>query len=315
MTRYRNALPQLDGGMFLMDGGLETTLVFHDKIDLPYFASFDLLREREGKARLRNYYQRYLEIARERGFGFILEAPTWRANADWGAKMGYSPLALAAVNREAVEMLEELRGESAGAGFPVVVSGCIGPRGDGYDPGRLMSVSEAEDYHAAQIETFAGTGADMISAMTLTNVSEAVGIARAAKALGMPASISFTVETNGRLPTGQALGEAIAEVDAETESAPAYFMINCAHPTHFSGALPAHADWMRRVKGLRANASRLSHAELDESTDLDAGDPQELAGQYAQIIAAHGEINVVGGCCGTDHRHISEIGNRFLKAA
>jgi S-methylmethionine-dependent homocysteine/selenocysteine methylase len=315
MTRYRNALPQLDGGIFLMDGGLETTLVFHDKIDLPYFASFDLLREREGKARLRDYYQRYLEIARERGFGFILEAPTWRANADWGAKMGYSALALAAVNREAVEMLEELRAESAVAGMPVVVSGCLGPRGDGYDPGRLMSVSEAEDYHAAQIETFAGTGADMISAMTITNVSEAVGIARAAKALGMPASISFTVETDGRLPTGQTLGEAIGAVDSETGNAPAYFMINCAHPTHFSGSLPANADWMRRVKGLRANASRRSHAELDESTYLDDGDPQELAGQYAQIIAAHGEINVVGGCCGTDHRHISEIGNRFRQAA
>jgi homocysteine S-methyltransferase len=311
MAQYRNALPQLNGEIFLMDGGLETTLIFHRKIDLPYFAAFDLLRTHEGKNTLRNYYRPYLDVAYRGGFGFILEAPTWRASSDWGSKMGYSQHSLAAVNREAIEMLEELRGEAVNFRSPIVVSGCIGPRGDGYVPGELMKIDEAEDYHAGQIEVFASTGADMISTMTITNSAEAAGIARAAKSLGMPVSISFTLETDGRLPTGQPLDEAIREVDAESGNAPAYYMINCAHPTHFSRALTSKAEWMSRLRGLRANASRRSHAELNESTDLDSGDPQELADEYREIVDVRPQINVIGGCCGTDERHILEIANRF----
>ena len=315
MTRYRNGLPQLKGGTFLMDGGLETTLVYHDNITLPCFASFDLLREQSGKEHLKRYYRSYLEIARAGGYGFILESPTWRASADWGAKMGYSRHALEAVNREAVEMMEELRWENAKSGRAIVVAGCIGPRGDGYDPGRLMSVEEAEDYHSEQVEIFAGTGADMISVMTMTNAAEAAGIARAARRFNIPAAISFTVETDGRLPTGQALPDAIAEVDGESGNAPAYFMINCAHPTHFAGTLATKAQALSRIKGIRANASRMSHAELDNSTELDPGNPEELAGEYDEIVRTNNQINVVGGCCGTDQRHLTAIVNRFRIAA
>lgn len=307
MSLYRNHLPQLGGQLFVTDGGIETTLIFHDKLDLPLFAAFHLLKDEAGTAALRRYFQTYGNIARSNGVGFILESPTWRASADWGDKLGYSPAALADANRRSIALMSELRAEFQGARTPVVVSGCVGPRGDGYDPGNVMSADEAQAYHAGQIGVFAKSDADMVTAVTMTNANEAVGVTRAAKAAGMPAAISFTVETDGRLPTGQGLGEAIAEVDEATGSAPAYYMINCAHPTHFDGALQGKSAWTRRIRGIRANASRRSHAELNEAPDLDDGSPEELGGQYAALRRGHSQINVVGGCCGTDHRHVLEM--------
>ena len=138
-------------------------------------------------------------------------------------------------------------------------------------------------------------------------VEEPIGIARAAKAAGMPVVISFTLETDGRLPTGQTLKDAIVEIDAETGKAPAYYMINCAHPTHFEGALEAGEAWIKRLRGLRANASTRSHAELDQATDLDAGNPVELGRQYAELRRKLRHVTVLGGCCGTDFRHVEQI--------
>lgn len=306
MTKYRQNLPQLDGGLFLTDGGIETTLIFHEGFDLPYFAAFDLLREQRGKEALRNYFVRYASIARSKGLGFILESPTWRASSDWGQKLGYSDDALAAVVRESIEQLEELRAEYESERTPMVISGCVGPRGDGYDPGALMTAKEAETYHAAQIGVFSQTAADQVTAITMTNTNEAIGVAHAAKAVDMPVVISFTVETDGKLPSGQPLKEAIQEVDAAAGRWPAYYMINCAHPTHFQNVLE-NAAWMKRLRGLRANASKRSHAELDEAPDLDDGDPVELGAEYAEIFGRFPWINVLGGCCGTDHRHIEQI--------
>ena len=285
--------------MKITDGGMETTLIFHEGLDLPDFASFVLLENEAGREALRAYYRRYIEIARFRGVEIILDTPTWRANRDWGERLGYSPEALADVNRRAVELLEELRSRE------VVVSGCVGPRGDGYEVGAAMSAEEAESYHAPQVETFAGTSADLVSALTLTYADEAIGIARAARAAEVSVVISFTVETDGKLPSGQSLGEAIEQVDAETDTAAAYFMVNCAHPTHFSEALDG--DWLERLRGVRANASKKSHAELDEAEELDQGDPVELAERYRELRERLPRLSVVGGCCGTDHRHIDAI--------
>lgn len=306
MARYRHHLPQLDGGLFLTDGGIETTLIFHEGFDLPYFAAFDLLRSREGAEALRSYFRRHASIAREAGTGFIFESATWRASADWAEKLGFTQAELADVNRKAVALLTGLRDELESAASPMVVSGCVGPRGDGYDPGDVMSAEEAEDYHGAQIATFAETDADLVTAITMTNTEEAIGVARAAKAAGIPTVISFTLETDGKLPTGQALKDAIRAVDAATGRAPAYYMINCAHPTHFAHVLEA-APWVDRLRGIRANASKRSHEELDAAPDLDDGDPVELGAQYAEIRRRFPAINVFGGCCGTDHRHIEQI--------
>jgi S-methylmethionine-dependent homocysteine/selenocysteine methylase len=307
MARYRSALPQLDGSLFLTDGGIETTLIFLEGLELPSFAAFDLLKSAEGEASLRKYFRTYAALARRMGTGIILESPTWRSNPDWGARLGYSREALAEANRKAIRLLKEIREEVENEKTRVVISGCVGPRGDGYDPGKTMSEDAAESYHAEQIGTFAGTAADMVTAITMTTAEEGVGVARAARRAGMPAAISFTVETDGRLPTGQPLSAAIERVDAATDAYPAYYMINCAHPSHFEGVLAAGEPWAERIRGLRSNASARSHAELNESAELDTGDPAALGADHARLKAKLPRINVLGGCCGTDDRHVEQM--------
>jgi S-methylmethionine-dependent homocysteine/selenocysteine methylase len=302
----RATLPQLSGRTFITDGGMETDLIFHRGLELPHFASFVLLEDEPGRDALRNYFRPYIAIARERDVGIVLDTPTWRANPDWGAKLGYTADELERVNRRGVTLLEELRAE-AGDELTLLISGCIGPRGDGYRADALMTAGEAERYHAPQIETFAETSADLITALTMTYAHEAAGIARAAVTHGMPVVISFTIETDGRLPSGQSLGDAIEQVELATDGAPAYFMVNCAHPTHMAPAFADDGPWLDRVRGLRANASAKSHAELDESEELDEGNPSELADQYRDLAATLRNVTVVGGCCGTDQRHIAAI--------
>jgi S-methylmethionine-dependent homocysteine/selenocysteine methylase len=314
MTKYRSRPPQLDGGLFLTDGGIETTLIFLEGLELPYFAAFHIMKDTGGRAALRKYYARYAEIAQKEDMGFILESPTWRASSDWGEKLGYSEEALAKANRDSIALMQELRKEYETALTPIVVSGCVGPRGDGYDPGQVMSPQQAEIYHTKQIRTFSEAGADMVTAITMTNTNEAIGVTRAAQNAGLSSAISFTVETDGKLPTGQSLREAIEEVDRATGNRPAYYMINCAHPTHFEGTLSGGEGWVKRVRGIRANASRRSHQELNEAPDLDDGDPVELGGQYSELLKLHPQINVLGGCCGTDHRHVEEIGMACKRA-
>jgi S-methylmethionine-dependent homocysteine/selenocysteine methylase len=307
MARYRTALPQLDGSLFLTDGGIETTLIFHEGLELPDFAAFHLLKSEAGRAALRRYFQTYADLAERFGAGLILESATWRASRDWAAKLGYDAAALAEANREAVAMLEEIRDAFERSGRKAVISGAIGPRGDGYQPDRLMSEAEAEDYHGEQIGTFARTAADMVCAITMNYAEEAVGIARAARKAGIPVALSFTVETDGNLPTGQTLEDAIAQVERATAGHPSYYGINCAHPDHFAPALAKGGDVVSRIRGVRANASRMSHAELNESPTLDAGDPAELGRQYAELKRRLPQLNVMGGCCGTDHRHVEQI--------
>ena len=314
-SRYRRRLPPLDGRAMLSDSGLETSLIYHEGFDLPDFAAFVLLDSKPGRAALRRYYQRHVDLAIEHSVGFVLETPTWRASRDWGKRLGYDDAALAAVNRDAVAMMSEWRDRHDEPRTPYVISGNVGPRGDGYDPDSLMMPAEAETYHADQIRVFAEAGVDLIGAVTMTHVGETVGIVRAARARDLPVVIAFTVETDGRLPSGQPLADAIDEVDAATDAAVAYFMINCAHPDHFRDTVAATGEWRRRVLGLRANASRKSHAELDASTDLDDGDPAELGTDYASLRTHLPNLSVFGGCCGTDHRHIAAIASRCLPIA
>lgn len=309
-----NRLP--DGSrLFLGDGGLETTMIFERGLDLPCFASFTLLDRPEGVEALRDYYRGYLEIAKRNRAGFTFDTPTWRASSDWGERLGYSSRALAEVNRKAVGLAEEMAGAEETASTPVVICGTLGPRGDAYAPEELMSAEEAERYHAPQIEVFAAAGAEMIAVYTLAYAEEGIGIARAAATTGVPAVISFTLETDGRLPSGESLEEAIERVDGESAGSPAYFMINCAHPSHFASALAAPGEWKRRIGGVRANASRRSHQELDEATELDSGDPGELAGEYVDLKEVLPELRVLGGCCGTDTRHVAGICERWLADA
>jgi S-methylmethionine-dependent homocysteine/selenocysteine methylase len=298
-------LPQLSAPLFIADGGLETTLVFLHGVDLPDFAAFPLLDDEDGRQHLRRYHDPYLDIAERRGVGIVLDTPTWRANHDWAARLGYSSEQLADINRRSVAFVGELA--AARTGLVAVINGVIGPRGDGYVVECAMTATEAQHYHAMQARAFATAGADMITAVTMTYADEAIGIVRAAADAGLPVVISFTVETDGRLPSGQPLGDAIASVDAATGDDPAYYMVNCAHPTHFDHVLVDGASWLERIKGVRANASRQSHAELDAAEELDRGDECELAADYVRLRSVLPDLRVVGGCCGTDHRHIDAI--------
>jgi len=307
MSNYRRGLPQLDDRLFMTDGGLETWLVFHEGIDLPAFAAFDVLKDEAGVGLMRRYFERYTALAQAHGVGLVLDAPTWRANPDWGASIGYDADALADANRRSVELMLELRAAHETPATPIVVCGVVGPRGDGYVVDRRMTRAEATAYHAVQIGILAGTDADMVTAYTLNYADEAVGVAAAARNQAIPVAISFTVETDGRLPSGESLAEAILATDEATDGYPAYYMINCAHPEHFAPVLAAGGDWIRRIRGLRANASRLSHAELEQCTTLDEGDPTDFGARFEELRRLLPGLTVLGGCCGTDHRHIGAI--------
>ncbi len=307
MAKYRNQLPQLNGDMFLTDGGPETTFIYHDGFDLPEFAAFVLLSCENGRATVRRYFENYAAIAREHKVGFVLESVTWRASSVWGDKLGYTAEELAQVNHDAIELLVDVRDRFETEYSPMVISGCIGSHGDGYTIDAVLTPEEAEAYHLPQIKTLSETAADMITAMTVTYPEEGIGMTYAAQAVGMPIVLSFTVETDGKLPNGQTLQSAIGQIDEATNNGPVYYMINCAHPSHFEDVLASGAEWIQRLRGLRANASDKSHAELDAMEELDAGNPVELGQQYAELRQHLPHINVLGGCCGTDHRHVGEI--------
>jgi homocysteine S-methyltransferase len=302
-------LPQLTGdSVYLTDGGLETTLVFIDGMELPDFAAFPLLGSEDGKSHLERYFRPYLDLAERTGTGFVLDTATWRANPDWGVRLGCDAFTLAEVNRRAVEYAAWL---GRNRRVPIVLNGVVGPRGDGYVVGETMTADQAASYHSLQARAFAAAGAQMMTALTMTYADEAIGVVDAAKEAGLPVVVSFTVETDGRLPSEQALGDAVREVDERTGAAPAYFMVNCAHPTHFAGVLDTDEPWVRRVRGIRANSSTMSHAELDEAEELDRGDVAGLAGHYASLARTLPDLRVVGGCCGTDIEHITAIADEL----
>lgn len=303
-------LPQVGGAPFLTDAGLETCLIFKDGFELPAFAAFVLLDDARGLESLKAYYRGFLQLAASRGTGLVLDAPSWRANPDWGEAIGYDRAALAAVNRRAIDLIAGLRAESPVAD-QVALNAVVGPRGDGYRPDALMTAREAQDYHVWQIGCAAEAGADLATGLTMNYVEEAQGIAAAAAEIGLPSVISFTVETDGRLPTGMTLAEAVRRVDDAGGGNVAYYMINCAHPSHFAAVL-GDGELAARIGGIRANASRMSHAELDEAAELDEGNPDELAGDYRRLLTSLPNVCVLGGCCGTDHRHIDAIARECL---
>ncbi len=304
-TNQAGPLPQLTADRFITDGGLETSIVFQQGVELPDFAAYVLLDSGDGRAALRRYYEPYLDLAAETATGIVLDTPTWRASLDWGARHGYDAEGLADINRRAVGFVAGLAAEHPDV--RTVLNGAIGPRGDGYVVGNSMSIAEATNYHELQVRAFTDAGAHMITAVTMTTAEEAIGIATAADRAGIAAAISFTTETDGRLPSGQTLADAVGETDRATEGSPAYYMINCSHPTHFAAVVRTGEPWLERVKGIRANASALSHAELDECTELDRGDIVQWAAEYAWLSEALPDLRVVGGCCGTDHEHVAAI--------
>ena len=302
-----NRLPE-----FITDGGIETHIIFNVGVELPHFSTFPLNDSATGREVIRRYYRDYLPVARAAGRSFLFATDSWRASPDWADRLGYDRALLKQNNVTSVALCAELAEEFAAAGVESAIAGVLGPRRDAWQYDAGMTVAEAFDYHSPQVEAFAGTAATSLHAYTLTNTPEAIGIARSAEQAILPVVLSFTVETNGALPGGKPLGTVIAEVDEATGGYPAYFMLNCAHPRHFIRELQGGASWVGRIGGLRANASTKSHAELDASPELDIGDIAGLAADHAELLPLLSNLQLIGGCCGTDHRHIAAICTRCL---
>ena len=314
MANYRMQLPQMEGGLFLTDAGLETDIIFNKGIEIREFAAHTLLESAEGRFALAQYFRGFLTLADQHNVGFVFDSATWRAHTYWSKALGTNSAEFAEINRAAINFIADLRDEFAGNRRPIVLNAPIGPCSDAYASEPIISADAAARHHAQQIGWLAETDVDMVSALTFTQSSEAIGIVRAANDVGLPIVVSFTVETDGGLPTGQPIGEAIAEVDAATGQGAAYFMINCAHPDHFREALHDE-QWLRRIRGFRCNASRCTHAELDEAETLDAGDPTEFSQLYRELATAMPWVNVFGGCCGSDLRHVTAIANTVISDA
>ena len=314
MTRITPRLPHQTDDIFLTDGGTETWLMYKRGFKLQEFSAFHLLNDERSAAELREYYTAFANIAVKLGTSFIFDSLTYRASRDWGALLGYSTEGLAEKNHKCFELYRSCAAEAGLAAENTVISGCIGPKGDAYKTNQGLTAESAESYHSEQIDTFKSAGVDIVTALTLGTTAEAIGIARASADAGLPSVIAFTIEKDRRLRSGETLKQAIETVDAATSNAPAYYMINCAHPVDFGPALTSE-PWANRIRGLRANASSLDHGTLCKLGQLDEGDPSELAGQYVDIRTAHPKMNVFGGCCGTDYVHVEKIGRALLAAA
>ncbi|MGF9566636.1 homocysteine S-methyltransferase family protein [Neorhizobium sp. BT27B] len=301
-----NILPQLEGRLMATGGGFETWLQYVDGFTLRHFCGFELLEDRRGAACLEQYQRKLVEAAVSQGFGVINEGLHYRASRDWGTLIGYSPQALEEINIRGIEFYRAIAREYHSAETPMIVGGAIGPRGDAYQTGAMIDAASAEDYHSEQILTLKRAGADMITAMTFSSVEEAIGISRAAVSAGLPIVISFFVKRGGLLSNGETLQQAIEMVDAATDAAPAYYMINCTHPTEFEPALTV-GTWAKRLGGFMPNAVAMETLELCKLGHLEDGDPEELGHQMGALAERYPHINVWGGCCGTDARHIGRI--------
>ena len=304
MPKYRENLPLLNNNIFACYVGMNTELLYRDGIDLPGFASYPLLMNSKHKKLIRNYYCNLVDLARDQNVGVILDSVTWVASRDRGAALGFTPSELKSFNIQAIELMAQVR-ESHGD-LPTLLCGQVGPRGDSYAPKDLMITGHAEEYHSEQIETYSITEADLVGGFTFCYPEEASGVVRAAQRFNMPVVISFTVETDGRLPIGMSIQEAIEQVDAETNQGALYFLINCAHPDHLSNSF-GEGQWLKRLKGVVVNASRCSHAELEVAEKLDDGDPDELGVLVGKLRKQNSHFNIFGGCCGTNFRHMKRI--------
>ena len=298
---------------FLTDGGLETSLIFKEGIDIPSFAALTLLREASSRAAMERYFDRFLHEAAQAHSGFVLDTCTWRGCVSWTEELGLSKEDLLDLSELAVGFAQTLKHRWSSQVSPIVINGVVGPAGDGYAPDQELTAAQATVLHAPQVSVLAAAGVDVVSAITMTHIGEAIGIVQAAETAGVPVVVSFTVETDGRLPTGQTLQDAIEETDYVTGHVPLYYMVNCAHPDHFGPAFKAGEDWLGRIGGVRANASRMSHAELDAAETLDEGDPLEFGALHSELADRLPNLRVVGGCCGTDHRHVACVSMHLHK--
>jgi homocysteine S-methyltransferase len=311
---YQTTFPVRSGeALFLTEGGIETELMYKWRFELPHVAVFPLLDNPDAVAVMRGIYRRSLDVAAAHGMSAMLTGLDYRASPDWGGLPGYSQEALVEANHQAIDFLRELAREYNDDLPRVLVGGIIGPRGDAYELNRTITADAAEDYHATQLTTLKQADVDFAAAMTFNNIPEAIGVARAATTIGVPLVISLTVDSTSRLKSGPTVAEAVETIDAETDGAPACYMLNCSHPVEFEPGL-TDGDWIRRLRGFRPNASKMEKIALCQIGHLEEGDPVELGRLMGDLARRYPHMDIWGGCCGTGTVHLGEIAKNVCKA-
>lgn len=299
--------PRLEGKFYLTEGGTETEILYKWGFELPEFAMFPLLDNPKADQVIRDIYRRYFDAAEKHQTGLLILGHDYRASPDWGAKLGYTTEGLADMQRRTIEFLDDVRREYVGRVSDVYIAGCIGPRGDAYGTGGDISEEEAEEYHSVQLTTLKSTQADMAIAVTFNNVPEAVGVIRAAHRIGIPIGVSLTLTTEGVLRSGPTLREAIEVIEEKTNGSAAWYGTNCSHPLEFASALADEGPWLERLRYIRPNAVKMEKVALCKLGHLEDGDPVELGEQMGEVASKFPSADILGGCCGTDERHLGEI--------
>jgi S-methylmethionine-dependent homocysteine/selenocysteine methylase len=306
--------PRKPGLLYLTEGGVETEIMYKWGHKLPHFAMFTLLDKPEAMADMKSMFARALEVAATQKTGLVLSSLDYRASPDWAALLGISADGLRDVHFRTVAFMKEVAAPFVEKIPDLVFSGVIGPRGDAYGKGGGITEEEAEDYHTPQLKNLRDAGADMACALTFNNIPEAVGVARAAKAVGIPLGLYFTLNSKGTLGSGPTLKEAVESVEEITQGAPSYYGLNCSHPLEFMESLE-DGDWLKRVRSIRPNAVRMEKVALCKLGHLEDGDPEELGQQMGDIRQKFPQMDILGGCCGTDERHLGEIAKNALAAS
>lgn len=300
-----------EGRFYLSEGGTETELMYKYGFELPEFAMFPLLNNPDAVSKMREMFRSYLEVVAVNGMCALMGGLDYRASPDWGERLGYSPEGLAEANHHALAFLREIADEYTTDIQEILIQGVIGPRGDAYERNETITENEAEDYHSVQLKTLKEADVDLALAMTFNNIRESIGVARAAAKVGVPLAISFIVNSESKLDTGQSLGEAIATIDAETNHAPEFYSVNCCHPIEYEPAIESY-DWINRVRGVRPNASKRDKIALCQLGHLEDGDPVELGQQCGDLARRYPHMDIWGGCCGTWDNHLNEIAKNIV---
>ncbi len=312
MTHHDETPPRRPGLSWLTEGGIETEIMYKWGHDMPHFAMFPLLERAAAAADIRGMYRRYLDVAARHGFAALIGGFDYRASPDWGALLGYSDEGLAEANLRSIDFLRGLAREYRDGLPDARIAGYVGPRGDAYSLNRTITEDEAAEYHAVQLATLKRAGVDLAWAVTFNNPAEARGVVRAAREIGVPLALSFSLTSSSRLASGQTLAEAVQSVDAASDGYPAFYALNCSHPLEFEPALTPGA-WQDRLRCIRPNAARIDKIALCKLGHLEEGDPHELGRQMADVARRFPQMDIWGGCCGTCESHLEEIARRVAE--
>ncbi|MBW2409401.1 MAG: homocysteine S-methyltransferase family protein [Deltaproteobacteria bacterium] len=298
-----------NAAVILTEGAVIERLRRDPAVELdPYIANAGLIYDQAGKQAMTRIYRQYIDIASRYRLPMIVSAPTWRASSERINKSAYS--GRETMVKDCADFINRIRQDVSQSADCIYIAGLIACRGDSYEPREALTADKAEAYHRLQAQELAHAGVDFILAATLPAVSEALGIAAALSQCAIPYSLSFVIRSDGRVLDGTPLQAAIEKIDAAVNPGPLFYQINCVHPAIFRKAIEQSEPGFDRLLGLQANTSEKSPEELDGLGYLDTSEPEEFA-ESMLALHTHFGLKIIGGCCGTDHRHIEEIAKRL----